>query len=739
MQDDGQLGLLATHQNNGLFSNHYLDNRLPERHEWKDALESAERVYEDLQRRYEREAPFEGQSESQLERNWIRPIFSALGWESAVQVRLSTARTAREPDYILCRDAEVRRDIEGLTTATEDDLAEATAVADAKRWGRDLDHRGTSTSSLSSVPALQIDQYIRYSGLDWGILTNGRQWRLYHAGSSKDLDIYYEVDLESLLGQSGQNGAAEAFSYFYVLFRRDSFLGSDPFVDSLLEESRAYQNAVNEELEEQVFEALESIARGFFEYSGNDLAPTDENLEDVYDSSLILLYRLLFVLFAESRGLLPLDNPAYERNYSFFALKTDIAEDIDQRVPAAASVDGLWQRLTRLWKIIDKGNSELDVPAYNGGLFRADEHPFLEEHIIGDKHLRNAIDLLARSPTNESGAPEFVDYRDLNVRHLGSVYEGLLEYELRVADTNLSIVEHDGQENYEETAPSDSADVEEGDVFLITEGGERKRSGSYYTPDFVVRYIVDKTVGPVLEDLEASHQDGGADSDNPTDLIEAVLDVNVLDPAMGSGHFLVGVVDYIARFLVEVADAGHEDDQDKRDAETELAYWRRRVAQSCVYGVDQNPLAVELSKLSLWLRTVARQKPLSFLDHHLCVGNSLISSSVEDLPLQQEQSEHFERKERRASEAGQVSMMEDPDFAQSVRQAAEWMDDIEDLEGDTVEEVQRAEQIYEQSVRAATKEPRLIADVQTAREFGLEISDELFGELSHRILRGGYV
>lgn len=260
----------------------------------------------------------------------------------------------------------------------------------------------------------------------------------------------------------------------------------------------------------------------------------------------------------------------------------------------------LWNDLKELFRIIDQGSPPLSVATFNGGLFDPARHPFLEEHAVGDAHLQEAIDRLSRV----NG--EFVDYRALAERHLGTSYEGLPEFHLVALD-----------------------EPEEGwTVALLNDSGERKATGNHYTPDFVVKYIVEATVGPVLR---AAVEDARGDEEK----VEAILGLNVLDPSMGSGHFLVEVTEYIARFLVELDVSPEEVAEDAED-DAELAYWKRRVVQSCVYGLDMNPLAVDLAKLSLWLSTVACDRPLSFLDHHLRTGNSLVGARLTDLHRQQE-------------------------------------------------------------------------------------------------------
>ena len=229
-----------------------------------------------------------------------------------------------------------------------------------------------------------------------------------------------------------------------------------------------------------------------------------------------------------------------------------------------------------------------------------------------------------------------MDYRDLEIRHLGSIYEGLLEYQLRCAAEPLVIVRQKGKERYEPAAGA-VPDVPAGQVYLVTDKGERKATGSYYTPDYIVQYIVEQTVGPVLAERTARFRKPDGKITDEAGLAQAILGINCLDPAMGSGHFLVAAAEYIAGTWWGWGWEPTKDENDKAlvsvSAEPELAYWRRRVAQACIYGVDLNPLAVELAKLSLWLATVSKDKPLSFLDHHLRCGNSLIGARVADLPL----------------------------------------------------------------------------------------------------------
>jgi hypothetical protein len=592
---------------------------------------------------------------------------------------------------------------------------------------------------------LQIYVYVQHSGLDWGLVTNGRLWRLVHRERADKLDVYYEVDLPALLEQ----GDAPAFKFFYLFFRREAFVaapGQPAFLERVLRQSRAYNRGISANLKEQVYEALRFLAQGFLDFPPNRLDPTPAALQDIYNRSLIVLYRLLFILYAESRNLLPVagprQNPIYSQSYSLAALKRRISRELDQRRPVAASMAHDWHYLRQLWQVIDRGNPDLAVPAYDGSLFSEQPEDFLARYRVGDKHLRRAIDLLARTADPQTGERRFVDYRDLEIRHLGSIYEGLLEYQLRRAEQPLAVRVEKGRELYEpiqtfevlETSKvSATPAVAPGELYLVTDKGERKATGSYYTPDYIVAYIVEQTVGPLLAALQQRH------AEDPAALARAVLDLNVLDPSMGSGHFLVEATNFIALRLVELAAPKPPDAQ----FESDLAYWRRRVAQACIYGVDLNPLAVELAKLSLWLTTVARGKPLSFLDHHLRHGNSLVGSRVADLPLEggagparrrRQKQQKAEAEQRRA---GQLSMLDDSAFVSTMRTAAGFMDSIEQLRGETLAEVQEAAELYQKIVTEVTARVRRLADIWAARAFGLALADELWPPLARHLTHGG--
>ena len=320
----------------------------------------------------------------------------------------------------------------------------------------------------------------------------------------------------------------------------------------------------------------------------------------------------------------------------------------------------------------------------------------MRDHRVPDRYLARAIDRLARDQDEKTLGLVFIDFKSLEVRHLGSIYEGLLEFKLKVADEDLTTQTEKNQEKYIPLSEAKAKRgrtvevvVKKGEVYLSNDKAERKASGAYYTPDPIVEYIVGQTVGPILDEkLEAlrpefrkvrrtfenelqkatAYPPQGL---SPTkdkeairrfaiektyathkDLVERLFDIKVLDPAMGSGHFLVEAVDQITDKLLQFLNAfpvnpvsfalertrssileslSTQGVTVLRDKLTDINLLKRHVLKRCIYGVDLNPMAVELAKVSLWLDAFTLGAPLSFLDHHLRCGNSLVGATLSDL------------------------------------------------------------------------------------------------------------
>lgn len=722
--DQPPLPEIEPYVNRNLFSAHFLNELLPQDESWqvdedklKLAMQEATSLY------VGREQEWSRSNEAQLEQKLVRPMLKKLDHCFEVQTSLPTVGGKRWPDYAFFATDQDRS--EALDSAgTEEYFRKAIAIGDAKRWDRSLDKKERSGRDSFDMlsPSWQIDYYLRMSGVKWGILTNGRLWRLYNQDTSFRLDISYEIDLPRLLAAKD----LEAFKYFFLFFRRQAFVREAEglcFLDRVYQGSLEYAQAVGDDLKENVYKALRLLAEGFLRTGENDLDP-ERDLEKIHANSLVLLYRLLFINYAEDRRLLPRDSRLYNESYGLVSMEREIASRLQRGDSLSQLHTTYWGKLNTLFELINRGTEDLgveaetmDVPPYNGGLFDPGKHPFLEQHQVADKWVSQVIDLLARSQAEGIGGG-FVDYSNLDVRHLGSIYEGLLEYKLRVADEEMVAVKRHGKEQWIPATEASSGRVldrvEPGSVYLATDRGERKATGSYYTPDYIVKYIVEHTVGPLVE--EKMKED---------DPIEGILSLKVLDPAMGSGHFLVEATDRLAHALVEALGV-----TEKEPEEEDIRWARREVVERCIYGVDLNPLAVELAKLSLWLHTVAEGKPLNFLDHHLKVGNSLIGAWVEDLSSLPARAKKGSAKEA-DMQARQMNLFEirlDEQLPVMLNKVLE----IIRRRSDTLEDI-KAKSAADQAVEELKTPFKAVADLWTSTYLGNEVTEAEYQEALEHI------
>lgn len=697
--------------NRNLFADYCLSERLPNSNEWKQ--ESPKDAYSELSRLYENAAAsWANKTEGELRSGLLEPALRALGFDCAK--KKSAKSDEPTPDYILRSPENGKVEIGACLTYP---------------WDRNLDGKDydRDAETPEENPGAAVVSLLHQDDAEWVIVTNGKHWRLYSPRTHAKATNYYEIDLEETLASPDPQ---ESFRYFWFLFRRQAFESraievdgeekTTTYLDQLVEDSQSYAKRLGDRLKDRVFDdVFIHLARGFVEHrkaqQGADADLSQEALDDVFHGTLTLLYRLLFLLYAEARDLLPVRNV---RDYYAASLKrmkeeigeaagevTDKAEDRLKRAYRADATD-LYDRLTGLFRIIDEGEPKVNVPVYNGGLFiskpdaadetaEAENARFLISNKVPDRRLAMALDLLARDEDEKTDKQAFIDYKSLGVRQLGSIYEGLLEFHLRIAPEKMAICKGKKTEEvypYKEAVRAKRQILKDGrgqnakertyrrgDLYLENTRGERKATGSYYTPDYIVKYIVEHTVGPVLEEKfeavrprlrEAQKAHAAAVKRNrqlekaemPQDdpekvaneyshVVDELFDIKVLDPAMGSGHFLVEAVDVISDRMIAfltgfpwnpvtaalsqtrqaiLRAATEKDITIDPGRLTDVNLLKRHVLKRCVYGVDLNPMAVELAKVSLWLHCFTLGAPLSFLDHHLKAGNSLIGAREVD-------------------------------------------------------------------------------------------------------------
>ena len=472
--------------------------------------------------------------------------------------------------------------------------------------------------------------------LPWVLMVQGNRLRLYSTATDQGVgrrgrtETYVECQTPLL--------ADPDLAYLWLIFSAEA-LAPNGSLDQILDDSRRFAGDLAERLRERIYDqVVPKLARGIADAREFDAVTTPE-LARTYDMALTVLFRLLFIAYAEDCDLLPYrTNDAYRRR-SLKQKAQELAKQARENTPVAPG-DAHWQEVAQLCEAVSAGNPEWGVSEYDGGLFSSD--PTVSEAgaelarlSLPNEAFEAALRHLLIIETHEGGLGP-VDFRSLGVREFGTIYEGLLEAELAVATVDLAV---DSKGTYLPAKPRARVVVQKGETYLHNRSGVRKFTGSYYTKPFAVEHLLDKALEPALKDhfrLLQSMDDATA--------AERFFDFRVADIAMGSGHFLVGAIDRIekgmADFLVgrdlpgvrnELAElrqaariALGDDDAVGTALVEDGQLLRRLIARRCIYGVDLNDISVQLARLAVWIHTFVPGLPLSFLDHNLIRGNSLV-------------------------------------------------------------------------------------------------------------------
>lgn len=518
-----------------------------------------------------------------------------------------------------------------------------------------------------ATPQARLERLLREKEIPVGLLVNDNCLRLVYAprGESSGHLTFRLSEMRPIAGRP-------------ILGALCMLLGAERLflvppnkrLPHVLKESRKYQNEVSTRLAEQVLEALDELVRGF------ELADADragellrhvvaDDPQHVYGGLITVLLRLVFLLYAEERALTPGD-AVYVRHYSVSGLFDRLRADAGRFPDTMDQRFGAWAQLISLFRLVHDGGGDdkLYLPARHGTLFDPDRYPFLEGRPYHKRKNEHAPIQVPRVPDGILWRVlekllmldgERLSYRALDVEQIGSVYEAMMGFELRrafapslavkpkriVVSLRRLLDTKDRAKLLSEEAGCDitgkaadalkaartledlaaAIDKKAVDKRIIPEGGlylqpgeERRRSGSHYTPRTLTEPIVRTTLRPILEAL------------GPRPTPAQLLELKLCDPAMGSGAFLVEVCRQLGDALVE-AWTIHADTPLLPPDEDPILHARRLVAQRCLYGVDKNPFAVHLAKLSLWLVTLAKDHPFTFLDHALKHGDSLVGLS----------------------------------------------------------------------------------------------------------------
>jgi type I restriction-modification system DNA methylase subunit len=543
-----------------------------------------------------------------------------------------------------------------------------------------LDKPDTREGAWAYPPKDKFDRLLRHTGVSIGLLTDRRELRLFYAPRDESTGI-----VTFRVPDMAHTGGGEILDAFVMLLssRRFFAVAKDRQLPALLAESRKRQANVTTALADQVKEALELLVRGFDAASTRD---GDSLLRDAiengtaYPALLAVLLRLVFLLYAEDLSLMPVDHPHYAEHLSLLSLHAHLQADAASFPDTMPRRFGAWPRVLALFRAVHYGlrHGDLRAPPRHGSLFDPAEHPFLEGWgPAGGAPTEEADRAAVRVPTIDDGTVfalldrllllegERLSYRALDVEQIGSVYEALMGYAVVRTDGASACTRPHGVwvsasevlglppkerarflENEAECpkrevakiAPALAAATTEEAVLdalaplrrtrtltahsgqlVLQPGKERRRTSSHYTPRTLSEPIVRRTLEPLLATMGESPPS------------ERILSLKVCDPAMGSGAFLVGACRFLGNELERAwAREGRTADLGREHGNV-LLFAKRLVAQRCLYGVDKNPLAVGLAKLSVWLETLAKDEPFTFLDHALKHGDSLVGLSLDQV------------------------------------------------------------------------------------------------------------
>jgi hypothetical protein len=633
---------------------------------------------------------------------WLLPLFQELGYG-----RLLTTRAL---------------EVDGKTYAVSH-LWHHTPIH-LISFRRELDRAepGARGAARSTPHGLVQELLNRSDAYLWGMVSNGVRLRLLRDGSALARQAYVEWDLEYLFEN-------ELYSDFLVLWlvchqsRVEADRPEECWLERWAREAQQQGIRAYEELRKGVQGAIEALGRGFLSFSSKESANDGlrERLErgeldgaELYRQLLRVVYRLLFLMVAEERGLLhprEADPAAVKRYADFFSLGR--LRRLADRSPGSRHPD-----LLRALRLVfdklgsDEGCPELGLPALGGFLFSPGAAEALDGCDLDNHHLLTAVRALAFVGTGRARRP--VSFKELGARELGSVYESLLEL-VPVVNARAGTFE-----------------------LRTASGNERKTTGSYYTPEPLIQALLDSALQPVLDNAARK-----------PDWEAAILGLRVCDPACGSGHFLISAAHRIAHRLATLRSGGVEPSVDA------LNHARRDVIGHCLYGVDLNPMAVELCKVSLWLEALEPGKPLAFLENRVKQGNSLLGATPallaagipdEAFTAIEGDDKEYVKKYKRANkeerkqreQLGFFSRALEPwDRLGDVTAAARVVEAVPD---DTLPSVRRKESEYEKMIRSASyRYSRLWADAWCAafvwkktNEFPSPITEEIFRDLERR-------
>ncbi|GFH63019.1 MAG: type II restriction-modification system subunit M [Candidatus Desulfovibrio kirbyi] len=652
-------------------------------------------------------------SEPQLENSVIKPILDLLGWSPLPQEHKVIQGKTLIPDwtlfaknnekdaYLALPSTERPASLQGVVTFTETKTSDQ--PLDTKKANRDN-------------PYFQMLEYLNFTRIPFGFLTNGREWWLVDNQKISSQKQYIRVYLDRII----KNSNLDAFRRFYHLFARESFVTDEPSVKTKFEQLTATdldrRTASEEDLKKVIYgiDGRESL----FEQAGKSIFAstkhnaTPENLKNVFENTLYFVFRILFISYFEDRHWDLLETHS---NYPGLSLR-HLFDSLDNEAPNGFSG---WNDLQRLFSTLDKGNPNLSIPLLNGGLFDEGQASLLNKPKVMDNHtLRSILEKLYLMSSEELSGRR--DFQSLSVTHLGTIYEGLLEYEFRVAEEDLFYLDYkkrgsrgvdrldgyfdlyDAEHIRHDSSCTNIADTKfpKDALYLVGSRNSRKTSASYYTPQSLSFPLVKRAIDHQLANI-------------PED--KSILDLRILDNACGSGHLLVESLIYLTRRALDrIADDDKlqkvlAEEKSRIDAVMveiglanaevdEFAVLKRILLKRTLYGVDIQPFAIELAQLGLWIETFVFGTPLSLIEHHVKAGNSLIGTTIKTF-------------KEAMNRSGQQMHLMDITMKDHFAHLQSIYNSLNALQDTTAEDVQESKALFRDEIRPALAEMNLLLDI----------------------------
>lgn len=638
----------------------------------------------------------EPRNEAQLEDEFIGPLLSQLGWTKVSQITIIVQGKLAKPDWCLLESP--GQDNELIVSKNHALIA---SICESKSWGKPLD---TGKADRNKNPHHQLQDYLSTLRVRFGFLTNGRIWRVYDTDKITAKKTFVEFDLQRLLSVDNIDEKAKGLALFAFFFGRDTYVKP-----KATDQVRAIEKAIADstELTLAVEENLKAVIYGYsgedslFEVMGRAIHKANRNssLAGVYENSVVLLFRLLFVVYFEDKNQALLSNHPFYKRYSLGGIFENI------RTPSERDNlhDGIYA-LKQLFEILDEGAEDIDVPLFNGGLFDPVRAPLLlTPKIFDNATLRQILEkLLYKTNRGTTLFDTKRDFKNMSVSHLGRIYEGLLEFRFERATESAVYLEYQSNttkgkvvEAYYDAYDSENIrkekgfrawreiNIKKGEVYLRSASNSRKTSASYYTPSALSKPLVISAIDHAIASGKT------------------FTDLRILDNACGSGHFLVEALGYLTDLALArldedvslqqlVADESGKINEQLRFLNLDYVpedaqILKRALLKRCIFGVDLNPFAVELARLSLWMDSFIFGTPLSFIEHHVQHGNALMGASVQDFI-------NFNAKEAKQHDLFVDNLSDRFDELRSV------MQELDSMRDTTAAEIERSKALWKNSI-----------------------------------------